>query len=88
MAFIVAAIIIYFSDFNDSIPLLAPALLVYGVVRTSNLWRDLVPKTWTIIRYKNGESAGSIVHSGDSGEREKFEATLSQAIERANDVSS
>jgi hypothetical protein len=88
VAFIAAAIIIYFSEFNESIPLLAPALFVYGAVRTLNLRRDLIPKTWTIIRYKNGESAGSIIHNGDSVDRKKFETALSQAIEHTNEISS
>ncbi|RLA40553.1 MAG: hypothetical protein DRR06_17305 [Gammaproteobacteria bacterium] len=87
-AFIAGAIIVYFSDFNHSIPLLAPALFIYGAGRTVCMWSDVLPKKWTIIRYNNGEQASSIVHNNSDKERIKFETALSQAIDDAKDISS
>ncbi|MCP5099441.1 MAG: hypothetical protein GY943_28130 [Chloroflexi bacterium] len=87
-AFIAIAIIVYFSDFNESIPLLAPAFFIYGVVKTISMWGDLIPKTWSVISYKDGKSAGSIIHDGNSEERIKFEEALACSIRSANEISS
>lgn len=86
--FVAGAIIIYFSDYNESIPLLAPAFLIYGVSRIINMWSDVLPKTWTIIPYKSSGQTEAILHTESNRKREKFEVALSKAIQDADATSS
>lgn len=81
---LLASIVIYFSEFNVQIPLLAPVLLILGLSRFYFVKDDILPKSWTIIRYKNGEEASYILHNEKrNDERIEFEHTLSEAIDRA-----
>ena len=80
-----ASIVIYFSDYNEKIPLLAPVLLLLGIIRIYSIRNDILPSTWTIIRYENGEEATYIVHGNeDNEERISFEKSLADAIVKAN----
>ena len=83
--FLFSSIIIYFSDYNESIPLLAPTLLIIGAIRMYFLKELIFPKKWSVIRYTNGEEASFILHDTKHNEdRIKFEKALSDAIDNSN----
>ncbi len=84
MAAIVGSIVIYFSDYNDKIPLLAPVLLLFSVFRLYPIWSDIAPSTWTVIRYEDGEEATYIEHDDNEKDRINFENSLAEAIKNAN----
>jgi hypothetical protein len=47
MAFLLSALVVFFSDFRWSLPLLIPVLFVAGVVEICVGWQRLRPRTYT-----------------------------------------
>jgi len=81
---LLGSVIIYFSDYHVRIPLLAPALLLFGIVGLYLARDQLFPRTWTAIRYESGEIASYILHGKkNDSDRVSFEKNLIQAIEHA-----
>lgn len=84
---LLGAIVVYFSNYSASIPLLAPALGLVWLVKFSLNIRAAIPKDWLVvnddwgmvvvqIRAPGGESGGSSRH-------QMFVHALSRAIETA-----
>ncbi len=88
LLFMLAGFVIYFSEFNASIPLLAPALGLVGLLPLISGLKNLRPTTWTRIYddYGNIESSIPCRKDGPDKERLFFEESLSKAIERAHDA--
>ena len=85
MALIAASIIIFFSQYNQSIPLLAPFLFVLGSWWFAGALSEVLPRTWTEVRKLNGEVFFSILQPAEkSPEWLKFEEDLLQAIHETN----
>ncbi len=82
---VLASIIVYFSDYNAKIPLLAPALLLIGLPFCVHALLDIRPKTWTLVSDEYGDTATNFVHSycEDQEQRECFEESLVDAIRKA-----
>ncbi len=81
------AVIIFFSDFNKSIPLLAPFLFLLGGWWLVNALRQIVPRRWTEVRKLSGETGFALVQPEHrTQEWVNFEQTLSAAIRRANET--
>lgn len=79
------SVVVYFSDYQKSIPLLAPFLLTLGGIGLAQGLRRATPRTWTIVRNKNGTQAFHMVQpERKSAEWEKFESDLVQAIREVN----
>jgi hypothetical protein len=85
LALLAASAIIFFSDYNKAIPLLAPSLLLLGVWWLANAFRMLRPRTWTEIRKLNGDSAVTLVQPEQRTDAwTHFERDLSSAIREVN----
>ena len=86
MLLVASSVIVFFSDYHKTIPLLAPFLLGLGSWWLANAIRKVVPRTWTVIRKTNGEDACSIVQpEKKSPEWLRFEKKLSDAILKVNE---
>jgi hypothetical protein len=82
---IASSVIVFFSDYNKAIPLLAPFLLFLGAWWLINVSRKLVPRNWTVVRKSSGEDAFSLVQPKVRSDAwVLFERELSEAIRRAN----
>ena len=85
MGLIAASIIVFFSEYNRTIPLLAPFLLGLGSWWFIGVVRRVAPRTWTEVRKITGEYGFSLVQPTEkSAEWLKFEQELSNAIHEAN----
>jgi len=74
-------IIVYFSDFNTNVPLLAPLLSVVGLIVMSRGLKTLRVETWTTIRKWDGTAATSFSHRDCSpGERGAFEEAFAETV--------
>ncbi len=84
---LLAATVIWFSDIQPHIPLLAPALGLIGAIPLLGGLRNIVPRTWTRICDDYGNVETSIPCSPDinDSERESFVRSLTRAIERARE---
>lgn len=78
------AIVLFFSNLNRHVPLLAPLIaligfnLMYKAIRLSKV------KTWTIIRKDNNKCAAYITHGGCSDEEiNKFTECFVYAVKKA-----
>lgn len=77
--------VVYFSDYQKSIPLLAPYLLLHGGFGLASGLRRVAPRTWTVVRYVGGTQAFHMVQPEDkSAEWEQFEMDLARAIREVN----
>ena len=84
-ALIAAAIIIFFSEYNKSIPLLAPFLFGLGCWWLIGKARNVVPRSWTEVRKTTGEDFFSFVQPSEKSEDWiAFEQALSKAIHEIN----
>jgi len=86
--FILATVIVFFSDYDDKLPLLSPALLILGLIPIVRGLLDIAPKVWTYISDDDGTYVTSIQISRNETDKQKqkreiFEKKLSQAIETA-----
>ena len=87
MLLLASSVIVFFSEYNKTIPLLSPFLLSLGSWWLFNALRKVIPRTWTVIRKTNGEDACSIVQpEKKSAEWLKFEKELSDTIVEANET--
>jgi len=86
-ALLASAVIIFFSDFNTSIPLLAPFLFLLCGWWLVNALRQVVPRRWTEVRKLSGETGFSMVQPEHrTQDWVKFEQALSAAIRKANET--
>lgn len=84
-ALIAAAIIVFFSEYNKSIPLLAPFLLVLGGWWLVGVLRQVLPRSWTEVRKYTGEYVFSLVQpEKKTQEWLEFEKELVKAIREVN----
>ena len=82
---VAASVIIFFSDYNKAIPLLAPFLLLLGVWWLVRVLRKVTPRNWTVVPKSTGDDAFSLVQPDvKSDSWITFERELSEAIRRAN----
>ena len=82
---IAASVILFFSDYNKAIPLLAPFLLFLGAWWLINVLRKVVPRNWTVVPKSTGDDAFSLVQPDvKSDSWVTFERELCEAIRRAN----
>ena len=82
---IASSIIVFFSDYNKTIPLLAPFLLFLGGWWVANALRKVIPRKWTVVRKRSGEDAFFLVQpEKKSDDWLRFEKDLSGAINKAN----
>lgn len=83
IAFLLAAVIVFFSEFRWSFPLLVPILAVVGLLESSVGWYRARPRTYTNFF---GSDAGALVCIPIEvleGNREAFIHGLSEAIRSA-----
>ncbi len=85
---LLAAGVVFFSDYHARVPLLAPSLFLAGLVPALRGLIGILPKTWTYIYDDEGNYIASIpVPKNESAlqrqQREAFERQLSTAIETA-----
>ncbi len=84
---VVSSVIIFFSEYNKGIPLLAPFLLVVGGWWLVNAVRKVVPRAWTEIRKLNGDNGITLLQPEQrTGEWTNFENALSLAIREVNEA--
>ena len=82
---IALAAVVFFSDYNSSIPLLAPLLFGVGLIKFLNGVRHIYPRSWTVIRNTAGEEVRSLLQPKEKGEAwSTFEKVLSETIVAAN----
>lgn len=85
---LLAAIVVFFSAYNASIPLLAPVLLLLSLGPLILGLRHIRPRTWTYIYDDDGNYVtGILIEDAESDEavmrREGFENALAESIENA-----
>ena len=80
LAFLLAALIIFFSPYRWSLPLLVPVLMVVGIVECSVGWYRLRPRTYTHFFGSDGLALVSIPTKVIEGDREAFIHCMSEAI--------
>src|SRR5207247_4555775 len=74
-------IIVYFSDFNTNVPLLAPLLSVVGLIVMGRGLKTLRVETWTTIRKWDGTAATSLSHRNCSPvERDAIGEALGEVV--------
>jgi hypothetical protein len=83
-----SAIVIFFSDFQSQIPLLVPALVIYGVFLVVRNIRKAWPRHWiNVYDEYNFKQVGIVIPEDESSsrkeEREKFVSELIEGIENA-----
>ena len=72
---------LYFSDFNAGAPLVAPLVLLLGLIVLSRGLRDLRMRTWTTIRKWDGSQVTWFLHDDcDHGERAAFSNAFGEAV--------
>jgi hypothetical protein len=75
------ALAIYFSELNPQAPLVAPLILIIGLVLLGRVLQNFRVETWTTIRKWDGSSATSFSHRDcDPAERRIFEDALVDAV--------
>jgi hypothetical protein len=85
LALIASSAVVFFSEYNKAIPLLAPFLLGLGSWWLINSVRKVVPRRWTEVRKLSGETNFSIVQPDQrTDEWVKFEEELSETIREIN----
>jgi len=85
LGLISASVIIFFSEYNKTIPLLAPFLLLLGGWWLTNALRKVMPRTWTEVRKINGEAGFALVQPEPrTAAWTSFEQALSSAIREVN----
>jgi hypothetical protein len=78
---VAVALAIYFSELNAQAPLVAPLILIIGLVLLGRVLQNFRVETWTTIRKWDGSSATSFPHRDcDPGERRIFEDALADAV--------
>lgn len=83
-----AAVVVFFSDLQVSMPLLAPSLVLLGLVPLIRGCLDILPRQWTYVHDDDGNFVLSIPvpHNENVEEkrsRQTFETQLTNAIENA-----
>lgn len=85
MALIAASIIVFFSEYNKAIPLLAPFLLGLGGWWFIGILRKVAPRSWTEVRKPTGEYVFSLVQpEKKTNEWLEFEQNLVKVIREVN----
>ena len=81
VAILAVGLTVYFSDFNAKVPLLAPLLLVVGLIVMGRGLKTLRVETWTTIRKSDGAAATSFSHRDcNPRERGEFEEAFSETV--------
>ena len=83
IAFLLAALVVFFSEFRWSLPLLVPVLILMGVVEIGIGWYRFRPRTYTHFFGSDGPALVSIPATVIEGNREAFVHGLSEAIRSA-----
>ena len=83
IAFLLAAMVVFFSEFRWSLPLLVPVLVAIGMVELYLGWQRLRPRTYTHFFGSDGPAMVSIPAEMIEGDREAFIKGLSEAIRSA-----
>ena len=83
IAFLLVALVIFFSDFRSTLPLLVPVLLVVGAVELAVGYYRIKPRTFTHFFGSDGPAVVSIPTEALEGDRERFIENLSEAIKSA-----
>jgi hypothetical protein len=83
IAFLLAALVIYFSEFRWSLPLLVPVLTLVGLVELCIGWQRAGPRTFTHYFGSDGGALLSIPMDIIEGDRDAFIAGLTEAIRSA-----
>jgi len=83
VAFFLAALIIFFSEFRWSLPLLLPVLIFVGVLKICVGFYRIRPRTFTHFFGTDGPALVSIPINVIEGNREAFIHGLSEAIRSA-----
>lgn len=83
IALILAAIVVFFSEYRWSLPLLVPVLAIVGVVELVVGVHRLRPRTYTHFFGSDGPAMVSIPTDIVEGDREAFIQGLSEAIRSA-----
>lgn len=87
MLLIASSVIVFFSDYNKSIPLLAPFLFALGAWWFINAVRMVAPRSWIEARKLSGETVFSVVQPKDKSEEwSKFRQALTEAIREVNET--
>ena len=81
--FFLAAVVVFFSDFRWSLPLLVSVLATVGFAEMSVGWYRMRPRTFTHFFGSDGPALVSIPTSVLEGNREAFIHGLSEAIRAA-----
>lgn len=85
MTLMASAVIVFFSEYNKTIPLLAPFLLGLGGWWFIGILRKVAPRTWTEVRKSTGEYVFSLVQpEKKTNEWLEFEQELVKAIREVN----
>jgi hypothetical protein len=83
IGFLLAGIIVFFSEFRWSLPLFVPVLTLVGVTELGIGWFRLRPRTFTHFFGSDGPAMVSIPMKINEGNREAFIHGLSEAIRSA-----
>ncbi|MBK7664795.1 MAG: hypothetical protein IPJ21_14875 [Sterolibacteriaceae bacterium] len=85
MLLMASSVVVFFSDYNNSIPLLAPFLLGLGGWWFVSAIRKVAPRAWTNVRKSSGDEAFYMVQPEHKSEEwSRFEAGLSESIRQVN----
>lgn len=85
---LVAAIVVFFSEYNSKIPLLTPVLIVFGVSLMAVNVKKSWPRNWALVYDDYNYKQVAILvpdeeEDSQGSERQKFIDSLSEAIEDA-----
>ena len=83
IVFLLAAAVVFYSEFRSALPLLVPVLVLVGVVELILGWNRLRPRTFTHFFGSDGPAMVSIPTKVIEGDREAFIQGLSEAIRSA-----
>ena len=83
LAFLLAALVVFFSEYRWSLPLLVPVLVLVGMVEICVGWYRLRPRTFTHFFGSEGPALVSIPTKVLEGDREAFIHGLSEAVRSA-----
>jgi hypothetical protein len=84
LACFAASVVVWFSDIRPHVPLLAPALLLFGVQYMYWGIRAIYPRNRTIVRAQNESPVVSIPHFERlASQRRAFEDSLLRMVKRA-----
>lgn len=81
--FVLAALVVFFSEFRWSLPLLVPVLAIVGIAEMGIGWYRMRPRTFTHFFGSDGPALVSIPTRVIEGNREAFIHGLSEAIRSA-----